>query len=69
MAEYSGYAAPKALVFGNQVYQNPEYQPRCFSSLTDKEMDQIINKMVMKQFKKNETILYEEQMSDGDSGS
>ncbi len=31
-----------------------------FSSLTDNEMDQIINKMSVKQFKKHETILYEE---------
>jgi len=35
-----------------------------FSSLTDEEMDQIINKMVVKQFKKNETILYEEDTNE-----
>lgn len=31
-----------------------------FSSLADTEMDLITNKMVVKQFKKNETILYED---------
>lgn len=31
-----------------------------FSSLADMEMDLITNKMVVKQFKKNETILYED---------
>lgn len=35
-----------------------------FSSLTDKEMEQIINVMILKQFKKNETILYEEDTSE-----
>lgn len=30
-----------------------------FSSLADKDIDNIINKMVVKQFRKNETILYE----------
>lgn len=35
-----------------------------FSSLTNTEMDQIINKMVFKQFKKNETILYEEDTNE-----
>lgn len=35
-----------------------------FSSLTNAEMDQIINKMVFKQFKKNETILYEEDTNE-----
>ncbi|GBD95788.1 MAG TPA: Crp/Fnr family transcriptional regulator [Nitrospirae bacterium] len=37
---------------------------KLFSSLTDKEMDQIIDKMVVKQFKKNETILYEEDTNE-----
>ncbi len=35
-----------------------------FSSLTDEEMDEIINKMSVKQFKKNEIILYEEDSND-----
>ena len=35
-----------------------------FASLTDKEMEQVINKMAVKQFKKNETILYEEDTSE-----
>jgi CRP/FNR family transcriptional regulator len=35
-----------------------------FSSLTDKEMDQIIDKMVVKQYKKNDTILYEEDTNE-----
>lgn len=35
-----------------------------FSSLSNTEMDQIINKMVFKQFKKNETILYEEDTNE-----
>jgi CRP/FNR family cyclic AMP-dependent transcriptional regulator len=35
-----------------------------FSSLTDQEMEQVINKMTVKQFKKNETILYEEDTSE-----
>ncbi len=35
-----------------------------FSSLNDEEMDNIINKMVLKQFKKNETILYEEDTNE-----
>ncbi|RJR15620.1 MAG: Crp/Fnr family transcriptional regulator [Nitrospiraceae bacterium] len=35
-----------------------------FASLTDKEMEQVINKMVVKQFKKSETILYEEDTSE-----
>jgi CRP/FNR family cyclic AMP-dependent transcriptional regulator len=35
-----------------------------FASLSDREMEQIINKMVVKQFKKNETILYEEDTSE-----
>ncbi len=35
-----------------------------FSTLTDKEMDQIINVMILKQFKKNETILYEEDTNE-----
>jgi len=30
-----------------------------FSSLADKDIDNIVNKMVVKQFRKNETILYE----------
>jgi len=34
-----------------------------FASLTDEEMELVINKMVVKQFKKNETILYEEDTS------
>ena len=35
-----------------------------FSSLTDVEMDEIINKMSVKQFKKNEIILYEEDSNE-----
>ncbi len=35
-----------------------------FASLTDREMEQVINKMVVKQFKKSETILYEEDTSE-----
>jgi CRP/FNR family transcriptional regulator len=35
-----------------------------FSSLTDKEINQIINKMAVKHFKKNETILYEEDTNE-----
>jgi CRP/FNR family transcriptional regulator len=35
-------------------------QIKLFQSLTDEEMEQIIQKMIVKQFKKNETILYEE---------
>lgn len=35
-----------------------------FHSLTDEEMEQIINKMIVKQFKKNETILYEEDTNE-----
>jgi len=35
-----------------------------FHSLTDEEMEQIINKMILKQFKKNETILYEEDTNE-----
>ncbi len=35
-----------------------------FSSLSEKEMDEIINKMVVKQFKKNESILYEEDTNE-----
>ncbi|MEW6602763.1 MAG: Crp/Fnr family transcriptional regulator [Nitrospirota bacterium] len=35
-----------------------------FASLTDQEMEQVINKMVVKQFKKSETILYEEDTSE-----
>ena len=37
---------------------------KLFHSLTDEEMEQIINKMIVKQFKKNETILYEEDTND-----
>ena len=35
-----------------------------FSSLTDPELDNLINKMIVKQFKKNEVILYEEDTSE-----
>lgn len=35
-----------------------------FHSLTDEEMEQIINKMILKQFKKNEIILYEEDTNE-----
>ncbi len=35
-----------------------------FSSLSDTEMDQIISKMVVRQFKKNEAILYEEDTNE-----
>ena len=35
-----------------------------FHSLTDEEMEQIIKKMIVKQFKKNETILYEEDTNE-----
>lgn len=35
-----------------------------FFSLTDDETDQIINKIVLKQFKKNETILHEEDTNE-----
>ena len=35
-----------------------------FSSLTDFELDQLVNKMVVKQYKKNETILYEEDTNE-----
>ena len=35
-----------------------------FESLSDEEMEQIINKMIVKQFKKNETILYEEETNE-----
>ena len=35
-----------------------------FHSLGDEEMEQIINKMIVKQFKKNETILYEEDTNE-----
>lgn len=37
---------------------------KLFHSLTDEEMEQIINKMIVKQFKKNETILYEEDTNE-----
>ncbi len=35
-----------------------------FSSLSDEEMNNIIDKMVVKQFKKNETILFEEDTNE-----
>jgi len=35
-----------------------------FSSLTDNELDQLVNKMIVKQFTKNETILYEEDTNE-----
>lgn len=35
-----------------------------FSSLTDAELDDLINKMLVKQFEKNEAILYEEDTSE-----
>ncbi|MBI4683519.1 MAG: Crp/Fnr family transcriptional regulator [Nitrospirae bacterium] len=35
-----------------------------FSSLTDKEIEQLTNNLLVKQFKKNETILYEEDTSE-----
>lgn len=35
-----------------------------FSSLSDEEMNHIIDKMVVKQFKKNETILFEEDTNE-----
>jgi CRP/FNR family transcriptional regulator len=35
-----------------------------FSSLTDDELDNLINKMLVKQFEKNETILYEEDTNE-----
>lgn len=35
-----------------------------FHSLSDKELDQIVSKMIVKQFKKNETILYEDDMNE-----
>ena len=35
-----------------------------FSSLTDEELDNLINKMLVKQFEKNETILYEEDTNE-----
>ena len=31
-----------------------------FHSLSDEEFDQIVSKMIVKQFKKNETILFED---------
>ncbi len=37
---------------------------RLFSSLSDTEMDQVIKKMVVRQFRKNETILYEEDTNE-----
>jgi len=37
---------------------------KLFHSLTDDEMEQIINKMIVKQFKKNEIILYEEDTNE-----
>ncbi len=37
---------------------------KLFSSLSDEEMNQIIEKMIVKQFKKNETILYEEDTNE-----
>lgn len=35
-----------------------------FSSLTDEELRQIINRIVIKRFKKNETVLYEEDTNE-----
>ena len=35
-----------------------------FSSLSDHEIEQVINKIVVKQFEKNETILYEEDTNE-----
>jgi CRP/FNR family transcriptional regulator len=35
-----------------------------FASLTDEEMNTIVSKMIVKQFKKNETILYEEDTNE-----
>jgi CRP/FNR family transcriptional regulator len=35
-----------------------------FSSLTNPELDQLVNKMLVKQFKKNETILHEEDTNE-----
>lgn len=35
-----------------------------FQSLTDEELDNLINKMLVKQFEKNETILYEEDTNE-----
>jgi len=37
---------------------------KIFSSLNDKEMEQIINKLLVKQFNKNETILHEEDTNE-----
>lgn len=37
---------------------------KLFHSLSDEEMEQIINKMIVKEFKKNETILYEEDTNE-----
>lgn len=39
-------------------------QTKLFSSLSDDEMNQIINKMTVRQFRKNETILYEEDTNE-----
>ena len=35
-----------------------------FSSFTDKEIEQLINKLIIKKFKKHETILYEEDTNE-----
>jgi len=49
----------------NEEYKNTFLKKtEIFASLTDKEMEQVINKMAVKQFKKNETILYEEDTSE-----
>jgi len=48
----------------NQNKNNFLKKTEIFSSLTDKEMEQVINKMVVKQFKKSETILYEEDTTE-----
>lgn len=37
---------------------------RLFSSLSDREIEEIMNKIVIRQFKKNETILYEEDTNE-----
>lgn len=44
--------------------QNLIKRTQLFSSLSDSDLDQIINKMLVKQFKKNETILYEEDTNE-----
>lgn len=39
-------------------------QTEIFSQLNDAELEEIIEKIIVKQFKKNETILYEEDTNE-----